>query len=569
MAEPRNLTVGTAGHVDHGKTALVEALTGTRTDRLPEERRRGLSIELGFAELDLGARRLSLVDVPGHERFVRTMIAGAGGVDLYLMVIAADDGVMPQTREHATVLEALGVEAGVVALTKCDLAGPEARAAAAAAARDLLPGVAVVEVSALTGVGIEALQEALAAVAADLDEGAADEAEVEDAVLHIDREFSSHGHGTVVTGTLGAGAVALGSRLQMLPGEAEVRVREVQVHNRPAERAAAVQRVALNLTLAGNRRPRRGDAIVGRHAPVFETYRLDVELLGDLREAAAARYHVHLGTRHATARLVPLGDGFAQLRLEAPLLAAGGDRVAIRRLAPLETVGGARVVDPLPARHGPGVANERLVALSTAPARELLLAALAVRGALPRQAERFAREPALAGALHRFPRRRWQAEIDELLAAGEVRERGDAVVPPPAVEPPPAPAPPPTSHPLEGEVLEQLRQGGFAPPAPSAIADALDREEAQVAAALRALVAAGRAVRVKEKVFFAAEPLERATEIAADLLDREGELTIATLRDALATSRKYAQALAEYLDATRVTFRDGDVHRPRVGAGRR
>jgi len=236
------LTLGTAGHIDHGKTALIRALTGTETDRLPEERARGISIELGYAKLALpSGRSLSVIDSPGHERFVRTMVAGATGIDMFLMTVAADDGVMPQTREHAAVLHALGVGAGVIAVTKTDLADPEL---AMLEASELLPAAELVAVSARTGAGLDQLLTALDRTAAQLrssrDEGAAR--------LHIDRVFTIRGAGTVVTGTLWSGSIGHGDELAILPGRRRARVRAVQVHDAPAQRAAAGQRVAVNLT---------------------------------------------------------------------------------------------------------------------------------------------------------------------------------------------------------------------------------------------------------------------------------------------------------------------------------
>ncbi|HEY8867267.1 MAG TPA: GTP-binding protein, partial [Solirubrobacteraceae bacterium] len=221
------LTLGTAGHIDHGKTALIESLTSTNTDRLPEERSRGISIELGYASLALpSGRSLSVIDVPGHERFVRTMVAGATGIDLYLMTIAADDGVMPQTREHAAVLRGLGVEAGVVAVTKSDLLDP-ARAGEEAAA--LLPGADVVAVSARTGAGLDELRAALDRVATGVPSRAADDggADPGAARLHVDRVFTIRGAGTVVTGTLWSGSVGRGDELTILPAGRRVRVRSV------------------------------------------------------------------------------------------------------------------------------------------------------------------------------------------------------------------------------------------------------------------------------------------------------------------------------------------------------
>src|SRR4051794_8578342 len=370
---PQPLTVGTAGHIDHGKTALVRALSGRDTDRLAEERRRGMSIELGFAELDLGERRLSLVDVPGHERFVRTMIAGASGIDMFLLVVAADDGPMPQTREHLAVLRALGVQRGVVALTKVDLVDEETRALAAASAGQLVPEAPLVEVSSATGEGLEELRQALAQVAGEATKPAAGPATASlscslspqndqkeqltqgEPVLHVDRVFTVPGHGTVVTGTLWSGRLERGQRVAVLPEGLEAGVRSLQVHDRPLEVAEPHQRVAVNLAGIDRGEVARGDAVATAAAGVLATYRLDV----DLRSGAEAilaepRVQVHLGTRDSPARLVDLGDGAAQLRLERPLLARAGDRLVVRRIAPPDTLGGGVVRDPSPPRHGPG-----------------------------------------------------------------------------------------------------------------------------------------------------------------------------------------------------------------------
>ncbi len=250
------LTLGTAGHIDHGKTALIRALTGVDTDRLPQERDRGISIELGYASLTLpSGRRLSVIDVPGHERFVRTMVAGATGIDLYLMTVAADDGVMPQTREHAAVLRALGIAAGVVAITKIDLADPEVAMLEAA---ELLPGAPAVAVSARTGQGLDELRAALDRAAAALHSRAESTAP---ARLHVDRAFTIRGAGTVVTGTLWSGQIARGDELVLLPSGRRARVRGVQVHDEPVERALAGGRVAVNLTGVSLEEVERGDVL--------------------------------------------------------------------------------------------------------------------------------------------------------------------------------------------------------------------------------------------------------------------------------------------------------------------
>jgi selenocysteine-specific elongation factor len=336
------LTVGTAGHIDHGKTALVRALTGRDTDRLPEERERGMSIDLGFAQLDVGGGRLlSLVDVPGHERFVRTMVAGATGVDLYLLVVAADDGVMPQTSEHVAVLNALGVGDGVVVITKSDLLDPEP---AAAEARALVgESVPIVACSARTGKGVDDVRTTLARVAAGI--GGRGSTGEGPAVLHVDRSFTVRGAGTVVTGTLWSGSVGAGDRVWLLPAGERVRVRGVQVHDAAVERAAAGQRVAINLTGVRVDDVGRGDVIAGEEADLRPAWILDASL--DLGGAEPpARAQVHHGTRETPARIVPRGEGRWQLRCERALVASEGDRFVVRSIAPPGTLGGGRVLDP-------------------------------------------------------------------------------------------------------------------------------------------------------------------------------------------------------------------------------
>jgi selenocysteine-specific elongation factor len=481
-------TLGTAGHIDHGKTALVAALTGVDTDRLPAEKARGISIELGYAPLVLpSGRRLSVVDVPGHERFVRTMVAGATGIDLYLMVVAADDGVMPQTIEHATVLAALGVDAGVVAVTKADVADPEAAMAEAA---ELLPGAEVVACSARTGAGVEEVRAALDRVAAGLPRR--DESDGAP-VLHVDRAFTIRGAGTVVTGTLWSGAIAAGDRLVLLPADRPVRVRSVQVHDEPVERAGAGQRVALNLVGVAVREVARGDAVAAPGA-VVPARLLDCSLT--LRDARhGMRAHVHHGTREAPARLADLGDGLWQARLERPLLARAGDRVVVRAIAPPDTLGGGVVLDPAARRHG-------------------------------RRAQ----------AIKRLQRLR----------------RGE---PDPAPEPAPvaaAPEPEPASlSPSALALEERLRAAGHEPPS----------ERELDAADLRALRDAGRAVRVGRSMYAHPEAVAQVRARVEEIIAAEGSITLARLRDDLATSRRVAQALLEHLDADRVTKRLPDDSR--------
>ncbi len=435
---PLPLTVGTAGHVDHGKTALVRALTGRDTDRLVEERRRGLSIELGFAELDLGGRRLSLVDVPGHERFVRTMIAGTSGVDMFLLVVAADDGPMPQTKEHLAVLRALGVKPGALALSKIDLVNAERRRIAAGEAAALAPDRPLVEVSSRTGEGIEQLRLALESVAAEVVDQRGD---LSQPVLHVDRVFTIAGHGTVVTGTLWSGRLQRGQQVVLFPGGREVRVRSIEVHDRPLEVAKPHQRVALNLAGVGRDEVQRGDVVATKDAGVRATYRLDVELVFGVEPILAEpRAQVHLGTRDSPARIVDLGDSRVQLRLERPLLARQGDRLVVRRISPPDTLGGGIVDDAVPPRHGPGweppaeTPEPEPIPLQASPPPEpgpfarRVLDALEADGIRPRGAVH------LASDLD-AERQQVEAAFGELAAAGQaVRAKADVVFTVPAYE---------------------------------------------------------------------------------------------------------------------------------------
>ncbi|MEA2282082.1 MAG: selenocysteine-specific elongation factor [Solirubrobacteraceae bacterium] len=493
MSDP--LTLGTAGHIDHGKTALVRALTGTDTDRLPEERARGISIALGYARLALpSGRSLSLVDVPGHERFVRTMVAGATGIDVYLMVVAADDGVMPQTREHAAVLAALGVTRGVVAVTKTDLADPER---AAEEARALLPDAsAIVPVSGRTREGIETLRGALDALAATVPARAGGDAVLR---LHVDRSFTIRGAGTVVTGTLWSGAASPGDEVVILPAGRRARVRAVQIHDTPVERAAAGQRVALNLGGVGRDEVGRGDVIAAGDPLPAATFRIDAALswvTPDARPDHGTRVAVHHGTREVPARLAELGGRFAQLRLEQPLVALRGDRLVLRSLAPPDTLGGGLVLDPAPPRHG--------------PSRDLLAR----------------------------------------LARLERGEPDAPPAPPPAPRSVPAAAEPPPLGPAELAAEASLRAAGHEPPP--------DAELGATPADLAALRAHGRAVRLGRDMHLHADALTAVRARVEARIARDGSITVAGLRDELGTSRRYAQALLEALDAARVTLRVGD-----------
>jgi selenocysteine-specific elongation factor len=497
------LTLGTAGHIDHGKTALVHALTGVDTDRLPQEKARGMSIELGFAPLVLpSGRPVSVVDVPGHERFVRTMVAGATGIDFHLMVIAADDGVMPQTLEHAEVLAALGIEQGVVAITKSDRAAPEQAAAEAA---ELFPDAEVVACSARTGEGVADVAAALERVAGKVRPRGEGRREGP-AVLHIDRAFTIHGAGTVVTGTLWSGTLAVGDTLTLLPAQRSVRVRSLQVHDEPAERAYAGQRVAVNLAAIARREVARGDALASPAAQLVPTQVIDAAL--DLRDDLhGRRVMVHHGTRAVAARLAALGAGLWQVRLEAPLVAAAGDRLVVRSVAPADTLAGGTVLDPRARRHG---------------RRADVLARLErIRRGEPEPEPEPAAPPAAAGSSG---------------AGGTAAATRGPALEPEAIE-----------------LAARLLAAGHEPLSRAELSADVEH--------LPKLIQAGVAVRIGRDLYAHRDALAAVADRVGAIIDNEGAVTLGRLRDELATSRKYAEALLEHLDQARYTKRLPDDRR--------
>jgi len=393
------MIIGTAGHIDHGKTALVRALTGVDTDRLPEEKRRGITIDLGFASLDLpGVGVAGVVDVPGHEAFVRTMLAGATGIDLALLVIAADEGVMPQTREHVAILGLLGIRAGVVALTKCDLVDDDWLDLVRLDVAELLGGTTMadapmVATSVVTGAGLTELRQALAAAALAVSPRPDDDV----FRMPVDRVFTIRGTGTVVTGTVWSGTIGRDDIVRVLPDDRSVRVRGLQAHGAAIDRAKPGTRLAVALAGIDHDALARGAVLVsadGWHPS--RVVRADVTLLGDtvatLSPRAAVRFH--LGTTEVGARVVtpggPLAAGEtkpARVVLDAPVVARAGDRFVLRGGSPIGTLGGGLVIDPHPAhrRARPwsaehhSVASRLALALREAGGDGLEIAGLAVR----------------------------------------------------------------------------------------------------------------------------------------------------------------------------------------------
>jgi len=610
--------VGTAGHIDHGKTALVKALTGVDTDRWEEEKRRGITIDLGFAPLPLpGGMQASVVDVPGHEGFVKNMLAGATGIDIALLVIAADEGVMPQTEEHLAIVELLGLRRGIPVLTKRDLVDDEwlglVRAdVTARLARSSIRWTAPIAVSAITGAGLDELRTALAALGAEL----AARPEEDLFRLPIDRVFAVAGAGTVVTGSTWSGTLATGDNVGLLPLGREVRVRSIEVHGSAAERALPGRRTALALVGVNKDELERGAvAVVGQGWAPTETIDVALEILPNARKAIGARtrIRVHLGTAEVLARvaqvrsIAPGEKGMARLLLEKPLVARGGDRFVMRSFSPVTTIGGGTILDPFPPKR-PRVAERGLSAGQPAGERVarlveesglagLEVAAIPVRiGVLPKEVER-AIEAAGKGVLRAgdvlVARRAVGVEIERLTAVIAAHHEGHPLDPGmslqalrAAVQAPVAVLELLVDHGVKKQAFEPV-EGGAAVRRPGwstalrARADdaggritrrleearwqvptvaELEREfsDPSVPALLAHLAREGAVERVDQERYAAKPALDEFRRAVETTLQELGSATPAQFRDRLGLTRKYLIPLLEWADRRGITSRQGD-----------
>ena len=608
------MIIGMAGHIDHGKSALAQALTGQPMDRLAEERRRGITIDLNFAPLDLGdAGTVGLVDVPGHENLVRTMVAGASGLDVALLVIAADEGIMPQTLEHLAVLEHLRVPAGIPVLTKADLAPPGQLARLAAEVAERLARSPVefeppVITSTRSGEGIEALRARIAACV----RRASPRPPGDLFRLPVDRAFSIAGVGTVVTGTAWSGSVSVGDGVTLLPAGLSGRVRSIEGHGRALQRSEAGTRTAVGIAGIGREAISRGAALVadGDGWPVVSALDVELTLQADAPRPLGprARVRILIGTAEVMARVRPRSAiqpgsaGMARLALEAPLVARGGDRFVVRSYSPVATIGGGLVLDIAPPRlagwpaglgHAdpavrlgallerrpagirarelphllglpPGAAIE--VARRTAGARSLgdtWVLAAAVAAAATRAAEAIAAhhlaEPASRG-IHLETLRRSLgvtdqiagAAIADLVAAGKVQV-ADGVASLPGYAPRLAAG-------EEGieSLVRLVDEAGLAPPTLEELSAQTGRSD--VAAAARLAAAQGMLKAVERDRYYSSRALDRFTSALLEA-GRTGTISPAMLRDRLGVSRKYLIPLLEWADRQGITVRVADGRR--------
>ena len=617
----KNIIAGTAGHIDHGKTALVRALTGIDTDRLQEEKRRGISIDLGFAHLDLTpGLRIGFVDVPGHERFVKNMLAGVGGIDLVLLVIAADESIMPQTREHFDICRLLGIRQGIVVLTKADLVDREMLILARLEAEEFvagsfLEGAPCIAVSSTTGEGLDELRARLAELAAKIP--------AKDSSRHfrlpIDRAFSMRGFGTVVTGTLVSGSVAREQEVELHPGGRRLRVRGVQVHGQAADRALAGQRTALNLAGIEPQDLARG-MVLAEPGRFRATNVIDCAL--DLLPSAKplknrAPVHFHAGTAEVEAEvrllerseaLRPGTRAYVRLILREPLLLAPGDRFIIRMFSPVVTIGGGVVVDITGRRVRRGdIASQRLATLERGTPSErvallvresqygMSLAELAaatglgeaeIEQAAGSQALLAFRQPELWLVDREWSRTALVRVTDVLrdfhrqrpLAPGmpreEVRSREFPGAPPFLLD---ALVTRASSLVVEGEMLrlashkvvlkqeeEQasasmeavFEKAGLAVPPVTEVLAKSGIDPARARTLLQILLRQGRLVKIGDDLVFHRSALDGLRQLLAPYKGQR--LAVPQFKDLAGVSRKYAIPLLEYLDRERVTRRDGD-----------
>jgi selenocysteine-specific elongation factor len=606
-----SFVVGTAGHIDHGKSTLITALTGIDPDRLAEEKRRGMTIDLGFAHMTLpSGREIGMVDVPGHARFMRNMLAGTHGLDAVLLVIAADEGVMPQTREHLEIIDLLEVHGGLVVLTKVDLVDESwlelVRGEVAATLKGTsLDAADVLAVSSVTGDGVPGLIAALDALLA-RSEPRQDTGRPR---LPIDRVFTMSGFGVVVTGTLVDGSLAVGDEMEIAPRGRVVRVRGLQRHNQKQDRVVPGSRVAANLGGVDKKDVVRGE-VLARRGSLQPVRRADARL----RVLASAPFPlrhgtevlVHTGTAEVAGRVIvlegeavaPGAEGWVQLYLERPIAAAEGDRFVLRLPSPATTVAGGRFVDVAPRKHvrqdtavgeslarraagevlqeelrkyPRGVSVAALLKASVAAdadvdrldARRLgdwiysrdAWAAISARAVRELDAfhAAFPLRPGMAREELRsklaVPAASFASVVMGLVQDGTVAERNGSVASPRhqvALETDDGPA---------SRLLELLARDPYTPPS---LAEAM-REAHATQEMVRALVQSGQVVRVADDVAFTRDAYESAVGLVREIVSASGSVTVAQLRDRMGASRRPALALLEYLDAQRVTRRVGDA----------
>lgn len=621
----RYIILGTAGHIDHGKSSLVKALTGVDPDRLKEEKERGITIDIGFADLPYPESGLSvgIVDVPGHEKLISNMLAGAGGIDMVMLVIAADEGIMPQSREHLAICNMLKIKSGLIAVTKTDLVESDwldmvVEETKSFVRGTFLEGAPIVPVSSGTGEGLDLLKKEIREIALNVPPKTSDGL----FRLPVDRVFTLKGFGTVITGTAVSGTVSIEDPLEILPGHIKTKVRGLHSHGKPIQTAYAGQRVAINLQAVEREDLKRGAAAVSPAGfQLSKTMDVFIELLSGAPELKSrSLVHFYTGTSQTVARVIlyeeerlkPGESCYGQLRLKEPVVVVSGDRYIIRRFSPLETLGGGEILDPSPLRrrrkdgfddlkviyHG---GLDQKISLKVQKSGINGIPAGSIKGWIKADAgsihdsidrlrdsgEIIQHEDIL---LHKKSFDLLQSRVSELVGDFHKKNPLKSGMPKEEVRTWLKLDPGLFNFILSGlhgisveknlirraefkialsnseeayktKILDLLRKGGFQPPLKSEMSAALGVEQRQVLDILNILSKEGSVVRINESLYLSRTAYDNMLLSLSAFFDGNPELTVAEFRDMLNTTRKYALPFLEYLDSSKVTFRAGDVRK--------
>lgn len=622
----RYIILGTAGHIDHGKSSLVKALTGIDPDRLKEEKERGITIDIGFADLFYPESGLTvgIVDVPGHERLIRNMLAGAGGIDMVLMVIAADEGVMPQSREHLAICNLLKIKSGLIALTKSDIVEKDWMELVRDEIRGFVKGTfledsPIIPVSSKTGDNIDLLKNSIEEMALGITPKTSDGL----FRLPIDRVFTLKGFGTVITGTAISGKISLEDTLEILPGNIKTKVRGLHSHGKSIGTAYAGQRVAINLQSVEKEELIRGNVAV-TPSNFFQTKTINAFL--ELLQSSPviknkSLIHFYAGTSETIARIIlyekdelkPGEDCYCQFRLKEPVVVMSGDRYIIRRFSPLETLGGGEILDPLPVKKGYKniisdlkilhtggfdqrislkIENSGLAGISINSIRGWInaeqkiisdsLNSLVSRGEIIRHDDILLHKKiltalqneilGLVGTFHRGnPLKsgmskeevRNHLKIDSRLFNFILTSLRDAII----VDKDLLRlrefkiALSSTEAEIKAKIIELLEKGRFQPPVKDELSSSLQIEQKRMTDILNILLKDGSVVRINDSFYISIKAYNDIISLLRGFFSRNSEMSVAEFRDLLNTSRKYALPFLEYLDSKKITMRTGDVRK--------
>lgn len=618
----KRVILGTAGHIDHGKSSLVKALTGVDPDRLKEEKERGITIDLGFANIVYDDLIVGIIDVPGHERLIKNMLAGVGGIDIVMLVVAADEGVMPQTKEHLAICNLLKIKSGLVALNKADLVDEETLELAKEDILEtlkgtFLEGAEIIPVSAKTGLNIETLKKKIR------DLGLRVEEKSSSGIFRmpIDRVFTLKGFGTIVTGTVLSGRITIDSAVEILPSGISSRVRGLQSHGQSVKEAVAGQRVGINLQGISKEELKRGDVVTEpRRLRATDNIEVKIELLKDavsLRDNSPV--HFYLTTSETVGRirlidrkeLLPGQKAYAHIRLEEPVVAMARDRFIIRRFSPLETLGGGVILDTDPPRRKRDIVIEQLDILAEGELSSVLEVKInrrGLRGMSVPEIESWINSPkedidrALSKILgmkrvvkadthlfHREHFEKFKAQLVELLKQfhqenplkdGISKEELKLKV---GIDKYPeafnlvslieevsldgntvrlkSVSRESVEKTVETKIIEELKRGEFQPPWKEELAERLKIQENRLSDILKILSKEGKVVRINDSLYLTKENYQRMIENLKDFFSKKQELTVSEFRTLLGTTRKYALAYLEHLDSNRITLRVGETRR--------